>query len=121
MVSASNTVKAIGPIGVFSVVAWGGNDSGQCAVPASASSALSVAAGDAHSLALLASGFPLRDRVLRISGLALLLFCILKLFVYDLSYLDTLPRIFSFIVLGLILVGVSWIYTRFRENVQRFL
>ena len=74
-----------------------------------------------EGLALLASGFPLRDRVLRISGLALLLFCILKLFVYDLSYLDTLPRIFSFIVLGLILVGVSWIYTRFREHVQRFL
>jgi uncharacterized membrane protein len=74
-----------------------------------------------EGLALLASGFPLRDRVLRLSGLVLLLFCILKLFIYDLSYLDTLPRIFSFIVLGLILVGVSWIYTRFREHVQRFL
>jgi hypothetical protein len=74
-----------------------------------------------EGLALLASGFPLRDRVLRVSGLVLLLFCILKLFLYDLSYLDTLPRIFSFIVLGLILVGVSWIYTRFREHVQRFL
>jgi uncharacterized membrane protein len=74
-----------------------------------------------EGLALLASGFPLRDRVLRVSGLVLLLFCILKLFIYDLSYLDTLPRIFSFIVLGLILVGVSWIYTRFREHVQRFL
>jgi uncharacterized membrane protein len=74
-----------------------------------------------EGLALLAAGFPLRDRVLRLSGLVLLLFCILKLFIYDLSYLDTLPRIFSFIVLGLILVGVSWIYTRFREYVQRFL
>jgi hypothetical protein len=74
-----------------------------------------------EGLALLAAGFPLRDRVLRVSGLVLLLSCILKLFIYDLSYLDTLPRIFSFIVLGLILVGVSWIYTRFREYVQRFL
>jgi hypothetical protein len=74
-----------------------------------------------EGLALLASGFPLRDRVLRLSGLGLLLFCILKLFVYDLSYLDTLPRIFSFIGLGLILVAVSWIYTRFRERVQRYL
>jgi hypothetical protein len=74
-----------------------------------------------EGLALLASGFPLRDRTLRLSGLVLLLFCILKLFIYDLSYLDTLPRIFSFMALGLILVGVSWIYTRFREYVQRFL
>ena len=52
---------------------------------------------------------------------ALLLFCILKLFIYDLSYLETLPRIFSFIVLGLLLVGVSWLYTRFRERIERYL
>ncbi|MGC9947495.1 MAG: DUF2339 domain-containing protein [Bryobacteraceae bacterium] len=70
---------------------------------------------------LLTSGFPLRDRVLRISGLALLLGCILKLFVWDLRHLETLPRICSFIVLGVILLGVSWIYTRFRERVAKFL
>jgi uncharacterized membrane protein len=69
----------------------------------------------------LASGFPLRDRVLRLSGLALLLACILKLFVWDLRHLETLPRILSFLVLGLFLVAVSWIYTRFRERVQRYL
>jgi hypothetical protein len=68
-----------------------------------------------QGVALLAAGFPLRDRIARVSGLVLLLACILKLFVYDLSYLETLPRIFSFLVLGLILVGVSWVYSRFRE------
>ena len=81
---------------------------------------LTVAWGT-QGLALLAAGFPLRDRGLRLSGLALLLVCILKLFVYDLRFLETLPRILSFIVLGLILVAVSWIYTRFRERVERFL
>jgi uncharacterized membrane protein len=75
----------------------------------------------AEGIALLAAGFPLRDRVLRLSGLATLLGCILKAFVYDLSYLDTLPRIFSFIVLGLILVTVSWLYARFRDRLQRLL
>jgi uncharacterized membrane protein len=69
----------------------------------------------AEGVALLAAGFPLRDRFLRFPGLALLLFCILKLFVYDLRNLETLPRIFSFLVLGLILVSVSWLYTRVRE------
>jgi hypothetical protein len=69
----------------------------------------------AEGVALLAAGFPLRDRFLRYPGLALLLFCILKLFVYDLRNLETLPRIFSFLVLGLILVSVSWLYTRVRE------
>ncbi len=83
-------------------------------------SMLTIACG-AQGVILLASGFPLRDRVLRISGLALLLACILKLFVWDLRHLDTLPRIFSFIVLGVILLAVSWIYTRFRERVAKFL
>jgi len=83
-------------------------------------SVLTVAWG-LEGLALLGAGFPLRDHVMRLSGLAMLLFCILKLFVYDLSFLDTLPRILSFIALGLILVGVSWIYTRFRERVQKYL
>jgi hypothetical protein len=83
-------------------------------------SLLTVACG-IQGVILLASGFPLRDRVLRISGLALLLACILKLFAWDLRHLETLPRIFSFIVLGVILLGVSWIYTRFRERVARFL
>ena len=59
--------------------------------------------------------------MLRLGGLALLLFCILKLFLYDLSFLETVPRICSFMVLGVILVGVSWIYTRFRERVQKYI
>jgi uncharacterized membrane protein len=74
-----------------------------------------------QGLALLASGFPLRDRTLRLSGLTLLLSCILKLFLWDLRHLETFPRIFSFIVLGLILLGVSWVYTRFRDRVARYL
>jgi hypothetical protein len=74
-----------------------------------------------QGVALLSAGFPLRDRVLRLSGLIILLACILKLFVYDLSYLDTLPRIFSFLVLGMLLVAVSWVYTRFREKVAKYL
>jgi uncharacterized membrane protein len=83
-------------------------------------SMLTVACG-VQGVMLLASGFPLRDRALRLSGLALLLACILKLFVWDLRHLETFPRILSFIVLGLILLAVSWIYTRFREQVARFL
>jgi len=77
-------------------------------------SLLTVAWG-VEGIALLCAGFPLHDRVLRLSGMGLLMVCILKLFLWDLRHLDTLPRILSFIVLGLILVGVSWVYTRFRE------
>jgi len=74
-----------------------------------------------EALALLGAGFPLRDRVQRLSGLTLFLVCVLKLFLYDLRALETVNRILSFIVLGLILVGVSWMYTRFRDRIQRYL
>jgi hypothetical protein len=83
-------------------------------------SVLSVAWG-VEAVALLTAGFALRDRVLRLSGLALFFVCTLKLFFWDLRNLETLPRIVSFIVLGLLLVAVSWVYTRFRDQVQRFL
>ena len=75
----------------------------------------------AEAIVLLAAGFALRDRVLRLSGLALFLVCTLKLFFWDLRNLQTLPRIMSFIVLGLLLVAVSWAYTRFRSQVRKFL
>jgi hypothetical protein len=74
-----------------------------------------------EGLALLAAGFPLRDRLQRLSGLFLFLVCVLKLFFYDLRQLGTFNRILSFIVLGAILIGVSWIYTRFRDRIQRYL
>lgn len=74
-----------------------------------------------EGVALLLAGFPLRDRLLRLSGLALLLACILKLFLYDLRNLDTLYRILSFIGLGVILLSVSWLYTRFRERIRQYL
>jgi uncharacterized membrane protein len=74
-----------------------------------------------EALALLAAGFPLRDRIQRLSGLALFMICTLKLFLYDLRGLETVNRILSFLVLGLILVGVSWVYTRFRDRIQRYL
>jgi uncharacterized membrane protein len=83
-------------------------------------SVLTIAWG-IEGVALLAGGFALRDRVLRLSGLGLLAVCTGKLFFWDLRNLDTLPRILSFIVLGLLLVAVSWVYTRFRDQVQRIL
>ncbi len=81
---------------------------------------LTVAWG-AEALVLLGIGFVFRERPLRLHGLALFLICVLKLFLYDLRNLETPYRILSFIALGLILLGVSWIYTRFREQLQKLL
>ncbi len=70
---------------------------------------------------LLAAGFAARERVLRLSGLAIFLLCIAKLFAYDLREMDTLSRILSFVVLGVMLLAASWVYTRFREKIGRLL
>jgi hypothetical protein len=74
-----------------------------------------------EGLALLAIGFPVRERVFRLTGLALLFICILKLFVYDLRELESVARMLSFVMLGLVLLGVSWAYTRFREQITKYL
>ena len=81
---------------------------------------LTVAWG-CEGLALLGTGFPLQQRALRLEGLVLLFTCILKLFLYDLRNLETLYRILSFLTLGLILLGVSWIYTRFHDQIKKLL
>ncbi|MEO8481464.1 MAG: DUF2339 domain-containing protein [Acidobacteriota bacterium] len=74
-----------------------------------------------EGIVLLVVGFLIRERVLRLSGLALLFLCILKLFVYDLRELEALGRIMSFVVLGLVLLGVSWTYTKYKEQLQKLL
>jgi len=85
------------------------------------SGALLTVAWGIEGVALLVAGFSLRERSMRLSGLALLAVCIGKLFFHDLRRLDTPHRILSFILLGLFLLGVSWIYTRFRDAIRRYL
>jgi uncharacterized membrane protein len=81
---------------------------------------LTVALG-MEGAALLIAGMFTSERVLRLSGLALFLLSIGKAFIYDLRQLDTFSRILSFIGLGLLLLGASWVYTRFRERIKRLL
>jgi uncharacterized membrane protein len=74
-----------------------------------------------EGLALFVAGFAARDRVLRLSGLGVLLACLLKLFLSDLHDLEPLARIMSAVVLGLVLLAVSWTYTRYQEQIRRLL
>ena len=67
-----------------------------------------------YSIILMALGIWKRSRVVRIEAIALFGVAILKIFIYDLSFLDTLYRIFSFLGLGVILLAVSYLYQRYR-------
>jgi uncharacterized membrane protein len=35
--------------------------------------------------------------------------------------LEALPRIMSFVALGVFLLAISWTYTRYREQIRKFL
>lgn len=74
-----------------------------------------------EAIGLLTIGFALRERPMRLSGLALFLLCIGKVFVHDLRNLETIYRILSFAGLGAMLLAVSWAYTRFRESLNKYL
>ena len=68
-----------------------------------------------YSAVLMAAGLWRKLRALRIAAFVLFGITILKIFLYDLSFLDSLYRIFSFIGLGLVLLAVSYAYQRYRD------
>jgi len=70
-----------------------------------------------YSVILMATGFLRRLRSLRIISFAIFGLAIIKIFVYDLSFLDTLYRIFSFMGLGVILLSISFLYTRYKDQI----
>lgn len=74
-----------------------------------------------YGLGMVVLGFALQERVARLTGLGMLSVCILKLFLYDLRGLTGLPRVLSFIVLGMVLIVVSYTYTRFKDRLEMLL
>lgn len=68
-----------------------------------------------YSIILMITGLIKKIRPLRVISFVLFGVTILKIFIYDLSFLDTLYRIFSFIGLGLILLAVSYLYQKYKN------
>ncbi len=75
----------------------------------------------ALGIAFLLSGFFIRDRLLRLTGLGLALLCILKLFIYDARVLEAPLRILAFICLGGALILISFVYNKFKDRFQELL
>jgi len=61
------------------------------------------------------------QRSYRLSGLGLLLVCVGKIVLFDVWDLHPRDRYLTFIVLGAALLGVSFLYTRFRETIRQYL
>ena len=71
-----------------------------------------------YASGLLIVGQVRRLTLLRVMGLALLSLTILKVFIWDLSSLDRIYRIISFIMLGAILLAVSYFYQRSQQRAE---
>ena len=66
----------------------------------------------AYGAILMIVGFWRRSAFVRWQALVLIAFTIVKVFVYDVSQLDRGYRIVSFIVLGMLLLAISFVYQR---------
>jgi hypothetical protein len=70
---------------------------------------------------LMVGGFAIRASSYRRVALAMLGICLLRVFVVDTQGLSDSARTGVFLVLGLCLVGVAWLYNRFSEELKRWL
>ncbi|MBK8771556.1 MAG: DUF2339 domain-containing protein [Rhizobiales bacterium] len=71
------------------------------------------AAWIATAIAIFLAGIRLSRQNIRLAGLAIIALAVAKVFALDLFELGGLWRIASIIGLGLCLIGVGWVYTRF--------
>jgi len=70
----------------------------------------------AYAAVLLSLGFWLRQAPVRWTGLGMALIAAGKVFLYDLSQLSELYRILSFVLLGVVLLALSFRYQRWRRD-----
>jgi len=69
-----------------------------------------------YAAGALAGGFARRTAAMRYAALALFGVVIVKVFLVDLAELEAIYRILSFLVLGLVLLGVSALYQKLRSS-----
>jgi hypothetical protein len=62
-----------------------------------------------------------KERSFRLTGLVLLLVCVAKVLVRDAWGLQATDRYITFIILGMALLLVSFLYSRYREAIRQFL
>lgn len=73
------------------------------------------------ALALTVTGFVIKSKSIRLVGILLFSLTILKVFIYDSQELSTIYRTVSFIVLGVILLLVSFGYNRYKDRLKEIL
>jgi len=73
-----------------------------------------------YSFILIWIGIAKKYKLLRITALILFGITIFKVFFIDLSSLEGVARIISFIVLGILLLGVGFAYNKYKDKIREF-
>ena len=68
-----------------------------------------------YALLLIALGIWKKKKHLRVAAIALFAMTLVKLFIYDISHLDTIAKTIVFVSLGILLLIISFIYNKFRD------
>jgi uncharacterized membrane protein len=68
-----------------------------------------------YAAVLIFTGIRIRQRHLRISGILLFGFTLVKIFFYDLASMSTVSKTLLLVILGVILLVVSFFYNKYRE------
>ncbi|HRK81377.1 MAG TPA: DUF2339 domain-containing protein [Saprospiraceae bacterium] len=79
--------------------------------------ALSILWG-VYALLLIVLGIRARKKHLRIAAIGLFGITLLKLFFYDLAHLDTISKTIVFVSLGLLLLGISFLYNKYKGAME---
>ena len=72
----------------------------------------------AYAAILVSMGVAARSAMNRIAGLALIALVVAKLYLFDIWQLGRIYRISAFVVLGILLIATSFLYSRFRGLVE---
>ena len=69
---------------------------------------------------LLVLGIALQSALYRRFGLGVFVFALFRLYLIDLARLETFYKIIAFLALGAVLIFVSFLYSRFKEQFQKW-
>ncbi len=71
-----------------------------------------------YSLFLIGIGIWKKKKHLRVGAIALFSVTLLKLFLFDLSHIDTIAKTIIFITLGILLLTISFLYIKYRNTIS---
>lgn len=98
-------------------VGWAARTASPANVRSVASTAISVLIA-AYAVLLVGGGVVQRNAAARLLGVALIALVVLKLYLYDVWFLGQFYRMAAFAILGVLLLIMSYLYSRFRHSVE---